>query len=658
MEKLEYQEKDGKVFCPLANKWLVAKPEEKVRQKYICILVNDYGYSLDQMAQEQKVNNSQRGQGKARADIVIWKSKKDKDDRKAAFIVVECKAENVKIRVEDYYQGFNYAAWAHADFFVTTNEKETKFFNVDPAFLPQKLEEVIAIPTAEDVDNAQKIEQIKNQTKTFTREEFTKTLQACHNIIRNNDKLSPEAAFDEISKLLFMKIRYERQQRGTKVFTKAEYLSQADNYEKNLRPGLKAKGIDQPYMQNLFDTTKIEFKGDHLFEDNDEIKIRENSFVQILEKLENYNLSDTQDDVKGIAFEQFLGTTFRGELGQFFTPRTIVDFMTEILDPQEGEIICDPTCGSGGFLIKAFEYVREKIEADVRAQKEKLRASLEGDGFNSKPENEQIEISDRIDKMQTALNTELDTSIEGSRMYQLSRNCIYGTDANPRMARTSKMNMIMHGDGHGGVHHHDGLLNVNGIFEERFDVILTNPPFGQNVDRNQLISVADRFTDEEMKQKYKAKYGKYLPLKCATTNKEPDKWLLRNGDFLITRTNGSKDLVGKAAVFHGKDVYTYASYLIRYRFDISIVLPEYVNILFMTQLVREQIAVMRRQGGGQYNLNSDEIGAIRIPVPSIPEQQAIVAAYDSAKDGANIYYDKGQTLKEKAAADFEKCIFA
>lgn len=508
MAKLEYQENDGKVFCPLVKKWLVAKPEEKVRQRYICILVNDYGYSLDQMAQELKVNNSQRGQGKARADIVIWKSKKDKEDKKAAFIVVECKSENVKIRVEDYYQGFNYAAWAHADFFVTTNEKETKFFNVDPAFLPQKLEEVVAIPTAKDVDNAKKIEQIKNQTKTFTREEFTKTLQACHNIIRNNDKLSPEAAFDEISKLLFMKIRYERQQRGTKVFTKTEYLSQADNYEKNVRPGLKAKGIDQPYMQNLFDTTKIEFREDHLFEDNDEIKIRENSFVQILEKLENYNLSDTQDDVKGIAFEQFLGTTFRGELGQFFTPRTIVDFMTEILDPQEGEVICDPTCGSGGFLIKAFEFVREKIESDVREQKEKLRASLEGSDFDSKSEREQVEISEQIDEMQTALNTELDTSVDGSRMHQLSRNCIYGTDANPRMARTSKMNMIMHGDGHGGVHHHDGLLNVNGIFEERFDVILTNPPFGQNVDRNQLISEADRFTDDEMKRKYRAKYGK------------------------------------------------------------------------------------------------------------------------------------------------------
>lgn len=508
MTKLEVQEKDGKIYAPLKDKWLVAKPEEKVRQHYITVLVNEYGYNLDQMSQELKVNNSSRGQGKARADIVIWKSKADKDAKRAAFIVVECKAENVKVRVEDYYQGFNYASWAHADFFVTTNEKETKFFNVDPTYLPQKLEEVVAIPTAKDVTDAKKIEQIKNQTKTFTREEFTKTLQACHNIIRNNDKLSPEAAFDEISKLLFMKIRYERQQKGTKVFTRKQYEAESKNYEENIRPGLRGTAYyAQSYMQRLFSTTKEEFKDDHLFEESDEIKIRENSFVQILERLQNFNLSDTQDDVKGIAFEQFLGTTFRGELGQFFTPRTIVDFMTEILDPQEGEVICDPTCGSGGFLIKAFEYVRDKIEFDVREHKELLRTELEGNDFDTKPEAEQIKITQSIDDMQNALNTELDTSIEGSRMYKLSRDRIYGTDANPRMARTSKMNMIMHGDGHGGVHHHDGLLNVNGIFEERFDVILTNPPFGQNVDRNQLISEADKFTDEEMKKKYKKKYG-------------------------------------------------------------------------------------------------------------------------------------------------------
>lgn len=134
-------------------------------------------------------------------------------------------------------------------------------------------------------------------------------------------------------------------------------------------------------MQWMFEQTKEAYVNDQIFEENETIKIRQNSFKQILGKLENYNLSDTQDDVKGIAFEEFLGTTFRGELGQFFTPRTIVNFMTHILDPKEGEMICDPTCGSGGFLIKAFEYVREKIELDIKVSKEKIRIQLEGTNY-------------------------------------------------------------------------------------------------------------------------------------------------------------------------------------------------------------------------------------------------------------------------------------
>jgi type I restriction enzyme M protein len=218
MSTLKIKRENGKIFCPLADSWHIETPEEKVRQEYIKILVEDYGYSLDQMAQEIKVNNSQRGQGKARADIVIWKSKQDKIESKAAFIVVECKAENVRIREEDYYQGYNYASWAGASFFVTTNEKETKYFNVDKDYLPKELVEVVAIPTAEEALNDKKVKDILSKTKTFTRDDFTKILRTCHNIIRNNDKLSPEAAFDEISKILFMKIKYEREQRGAEVF--------------------------------------------------------------------------------------------------------------------------------------------------------------------------------------------------------------------------------------------------------------------------------------------------------------------------------------------------------------------------------------------------------------------------------------------------------
>lgn len=507
MSTLNIKRDNGKIFCPLTDSWHIETPEEKVRQEYIKILVEDYGYSLDQMAQEIKVNNSQRGQGKARADIVIWKSKQDKIESKAAFIVVECKAEKVRIREEDYYQGYNYASWAGASFFVTTNEKETKYFNVDKEYLPKELVEVVAIPTAEEALNDKKVKDILSKTKTFTRDDFTKMLRTCHNIIRNNDKLSPEAAFDEISKILFMKIRWERDKNGSEVFTLKKYKQLEADYEKYTRPTLRKQGVDLPYMQILFNDTKDIFREDHLFDENEAIKIRQNSFEQILEKLQTYNLSDTQDDVKGIAFEQFLGTTFRGELGQFFTPRTIVDFMTHVLDPKEGETICDPTCGSGGFLIKAFEYIREQIEDDIKEAKAKLRAEIEGDNYEDLSEKEQLAINERIEIMQSTLNKELDTQIEGSRMYNLSRNCIYGTDANPRMARTSKMNMIMHGDGHGGVHHHDGLLNVNGIFEERFDVILTNPPFGARIDKSQKITEADKFTDEALIAKYKEKYG-------------------------------------------------------------------------------------------------------------------------------------------------------
>jgi type I restriction enzyme S subunit len=150
---------------------------------------------------------------------------------------------------------------------------------------------------------------------------------------------------------------------------------------------------------------------------------------------------------------------------------------------------------------------------------------------------------------------------------------------------------------------------------------------------------------------------KYLPYKSAITVKEPRKWLLEKGDFLINRTN-SKELVGKAAVFNLERDYTYASYVIRYRFDTSIVLPEYVNIMFMLPLVRKQIDAVSRQTAGQCNINSDEIGAIRIPVPSIPEQQTIIDTYNATKNGSQQFYRKAEDLKNQAELSFEHAVFS
>jgi len=494
--------KGNKIKAPLKGKdeWLVLKPEEHVRQEYICRLVNNYGFDLEQMAQEIQVSNSQRGQGRAMADIVIWRSVKDKRENNSPIIVVECKAEHITVREEDYFQGYNYASWAGADFFVTTNLKETRIFKVLKGKIPKSLEEVVNIPDANIVNDEKKVNELLKQTKAFTRDEFSKLLFKCHNIIRNNDKLSPEAAFDEISKILFIKIRYERSNSENQIFSKEAFKNDKASYDK-----YKPKD-GKDFYQFLFEQTKEDFKDDDLFEPNEIIRIRENSFEAIVEELQIYNLSTTSDDVKGIAFEQFLGKTFRGELGQFFTPRTIVDFIVEVLDPQESEVICDPCCGSGGFLIKAFEFVRSKIENEIHLAKEKIKSEYYNEEYDNLPDDKKELIDEKVTELFAKMNAELDINNPKSRIRELSYDCIFGTDANPRMSRTAKMNMIMHGDGHGGVHHNDGLLNVNGIFENRFDIILTNPPFGSRVEKSLKITEADKYTDEERIKKYKKRY--------------------------------------------------------------------------------------------------------------------------------------------------------
>ncbi len=521
---MEIQIKDNKIYAPLKDKWLILKPEEEVRQTYIKRLVNSYGYTISQMDQEIQVSNSQRGQGAARADIVVWRSKEDKESKKYPLIVVECKAESVTIHKEDYYQGMNYASWAHADFFVTTNLKETRIFKVVKGQIPDKLDEIVDIPDANQAENQKEVNKLLKQTKAFTRDEFSKLLFKCHNIIRNNDKLSPEAAFDEISKILFIKIRYERENDEGQIFSKERFVANRKAYEKLNKEMGVTNAI--PFYQNLFEKTKQQFANDHLFDDNAKIEIRENSFEQIVKELEIYNLSTTSDDVKGIAFEKFLGKTFRGELGQFFTPRTVVDFMVSVLDPQEGELVCDPCCGSGGFLIKTFEYVREKIEKEIEQQKETIKAKYYGDDYDKLPDKKKQKIEAEVAQTFSYLNEELNINNEKGRLRSLSFDCIYGTDANPRMARTAKMNMIMHGDGHGGVHHHDGLLNVNGIFENRFDIILTNPPFGARVEKDLKISEADRFTDKAKISSYVERYGEAYNKALRQVNDNINKSLL------------------------------------------------------------------------------------------------------------------------------------
>ncbi len=486
---LKFNADKTQVFCELRGDYRVATPEETVRQQYVQLLHHYYGYSFAQMAQECK---TQHGRRSPRADIVIWQSAADKQAKKTPVIVVECKSDNVTIIESDYWQGESYTRAVGCELFVTHNTKQTRFFKLVPG-LPGEWVDIEDIPHADDWGDAKKIAAIKGATRAFSREEFRRLLFDCHCILRDVHKMEPGRAFDEISKILFIKMYIERTGDWGKFTT--EYIDQ--------RAATRLPS-DATVMEGLFDSTRKHYRTDDLFAANDRLEVSESTFRRIVKLLERFNLSTTSDDIKGIAFEKFLGQTFRGELGQFFTPRPIVDFAVELLDPQEGDVMCDPAAGSGGFLIRFFEYVRNKIERDIQQQKEQRRAAIEAQGL---PEEQEIAA---INAAFAELNQQLEVQTAGTRLYRLAHDCIFGTDAEPRAARTSKMNMIMHGDGHGGIHYHDGFVDVNGIFPGRFDLVLTNPPFGANVGNDQKVGSTEetRVTaDGEKIAEYAARFG-------------------------------------------------------------------------------------------------------------------------------------------------------
>ncbi len=486
------------LWIPLRSEWrdVSAKPEEIVRQTYIRHLVENLGYSLDQMDQERRIQSGHRS---PRADIVIWETpaKKALDPSPSPVLVVECKSEAVDINIKDFYQGESYTRSAGCEFFIAHNTRFTAIFKLVPG-LPGEFVQISDIPKASDWGDAKRIEEIKNKLRAFNRKEFQDLLFKCHSILRDVHKMDPGRAFDTISKILFVKMYIERS--GLHGTFTVEYL---DGREKFRLP------TDSAVHDGLFDQTKAYYKADDLFTAGDRLDISEATFRRIVKELQTFDLSKTGDDIKGLAFERFLGTTFRGELGQFFTPRPVVDFMVSMLDPKESELICDPAAGSGGFLIRAFEHVRSQIGAAIQADKDKARADIEALGLD--PDEEER----RVDDAFATLNKELLPSDDqnnpvNTRVGRLAWNCIFGTDAEPRAARTAKMNMIMHGDGHGGIHYHDGLVDINGIFPGRFDIIVTNPPFGSNVGEDQKVGGSDEtrvYDDQAYKNRCMTRYG-------------------------------------------------------------------------------------------------------------------------------------------------------
>lgn len=286
--------------------------------------------------------------------------------------------------------------------------------------------------------------------------EIRKIFEKCHDLIRNRYADHPTQAFHEISKILFIKMNEEhlmKKFKGKKNrFTDRAIIASRKTFNQNL--------IDQ-----MFEEVKQEYAKEKLFDAQDKIKLSFSHILRIVKWLQGYRFVDDTigSDIAGKVFETFVGSTLRGKgLGQFFTPRQIVEFMVAVINPKIGDKILDPSCGSGGFLINSFVYTKILIQKS---------------GLN--------------DKQQEEL------------MYKLVNEDLCGIDLNEAIARTCKMNMIVHGDGRNSVYAgKDGLteligenaldaISFNGQIlkkevkpynpttkEGGFDIILTNPPFG------------------------------------------------------------------------------------------------------------------------------------------------------------------------------------
>jgi type I restriction enzyme M protein len=265
-----------------------------------------------------------------------------------------------------------------------------------------------------------------------------------HNYIAGNQGLQKPQAFWELLKLIFCKIEDERESPDVQFFA-------AGNERAGINGPLKVK----KRIDALFDAVKADYP--RIFQENDVVALTPQVLAYIVSQLQMYSLLESDVDVKGHAYEEIVGSNLRGDRGEFFTPRNVCNMAVAMLDPGEGQLILDPACGTGGFLISAMNHVIEKVRV---AELERWK----GDAKRADPK-----IAERIKKF--------------------VKSFIVGLDFNPELVKATKMNMVMNNDGAGGLFQANSLASPATWEEElrdrklmgRVDLVVTNPPFGSKI---------------------------------------------------------------------------------------------------------------------------------------------------------------------------------
>jgi len=401
-------------------------PEEKVRARVYVELVEKYKYPPNRIDTEIV---PPRREPKLPADIVVYED----DEKEEVFIVVETKAtsseKDVKIGVRE---GIGNANLLNAKYLLVVCDEEEIAYDLKskPSLKSLDKYRIPQIPIAYGKLPEYRYKKGGGEFFELRRANFNELknkFQRCHDEIWEGGKRDPAESFDEMSKIMFAKIYDER-------FTKKDqyYKFQIGKNESAHTIAERVKGLYKSAQNKEPDV----FTG--------ELKTPDRVIKKVVEILQDISLIQTDLDAKGRAFEHFLSEVFRGKLGQYFTRREIVEFMVDMLEPTENDIVIDPACGSGGFLLYSMKRVREKIRKDYAGDEKSMI---------------------RID-------------------YDFSHNQIFGIEINDRIARIAMMDMVIHDDGHSNIECHDALDDYKNFSRKKdirpgkYSLLLTNPPFG------------------------------------------------------------------------------------------------------------------------------------------------------------------------------------
>ncbi len=449
-------------------------PEEKIQAITFLKLVLEYGYNTKNIKHFVPI---QMGSSKKEADIVVYND----EEHFSPYIIVECKKEDIselefKTAVN---QAFSYAVAEGAKFVWVTSGIKNEYYQV-PKKKPKDRITIVDIPKfSEKYVPKYKYARGNKRYKELelvTEDNLTKRFKQAHNALWAGGELNPSEAFDELDKLIFCKIWDERNcKRGEpykfQVIPHIELDSDKD--EKENKALTEKELLDR--IHELYEQGRK--KDPEVFKDG--VRLNAQKVRTVVGYLEGINLNKTDLDSKGRAFETFMGSFFRGDFGQYFTPRPIVKFIVDVLPITKDSFVLDTSCGSGGFLLHALDKVR-------------VQADMEYPDYETDP----------------------DEKVDWKKYWHdFAENNLYGIELNEQIARTAKMNMIIHDDGHTNVISCDGLLQItpeprpieteelevrearerrnentiqikgkNSKFKENhFDFILTNPPFASSI---------------------------------------------------------------------------------------------------------------------------------------------------------------------------------